>query len=117
MDRVLGKKETTMTLNKNEEKVLSIIDGDTFQTAKGPIRLEGVNAPKIRTEAGKKAKKSLEDLIAGKIVAVDVIRYNYGRRVAEVKVARWSINRAMIKKIEIFKTSPIIPSQIPSQML
>ena len=88
-----------MPTKKTEERVTRVIDGDTFETAKGPIRLAGVNAPELGTQKGQKAKMALEGLIGGKTVSTEVVGTSYGRRVAEVKRGKWSINQTMKGKL------------------
>lgn len=75
-------------------KVIEVIDGDTFDmtvthTGKGNkikyqdherIRIEGIDAPEINTDAGKKAKKALEGKLKRKEVRVTIsARDTFGR--------------------------------------
>lgn len=81
-----------------KERVTRVIDGDTFETAsrKNPIRLANVNAPEKGATGGAEATAALRDLIVGETVSVDTVaRDNYGRSVANVKVGRRSVNKAM----------------------
>ena len=85
-----------------KEKVTKVIDGDTFLTSsrKNAIRLANVDAPEIRQKGGLTAKKSLSDLILGETVSIDTkARDVYGRSVANVKLGRISINKAVKDKI------------------
>ena len=81
-----------------KEKVTKVIDGDTFKTAsrKNAVRLANVNAPEKNAHGGKAAAQKLVKLIEGKEVAIQTVaRDVYGRSVANVKVGRRSVNRAM----------------------
>lgn len=81
-----------------KERVTRVIDGDTFETAsrKNPIRLANVNAPEKGAKGGADATAALRGLIAGETVSVDTVaRDKYGRSVANVKVGRRSVNKAM----------------------
>jgi micrococcal nuclease len=81
-----------------KERVTRVIDGDTFETAsrKRPVRLAGVDTPEKAQPGYREAKEALARLIGGEIVAIDTkARDVYGRSVANVKVGRRSVNRAM----------------------
>lgn len=81
-----------------KEKVTKVIDGDTFLTSnrKNAVRLANVDAPEIRQRGGQAAKKSLSDLILGETVSIETkARDVYGRSVANVKLGRISINKAL----------------------
>ena len=81
-----------------KERVTRVIDGDTFKTAsrKRSIRLANVNAPEKGNRGGAAATKALKTLIAGETVSVDTVaRDVYGRAVANVKIGRQSVNKAM----------------------
>ncbi len=81
-----------------KERVTRIIDGDTFETGsrKNPIRLANVLAPEKGTKGGTEATKALRALIGAETVSVDTVaRDKYGRSVANVKVGRKSVNKAM----------------------
>lgn len=85
-----------------KERVTKVIDGDTFKTAsrKNSIRLANVNAPERGAKGGSAAKQGLSRLITGKTVSVDTVaRDVYGRSVANVKVGRKSVNKAMRTKV------------------
>lgn len=84
-----------------KEKVVRVIDGDTFMTAsrKSPIRLANVDAPEKGKRGSKKATDTLKKMISGKEVTIDTkARDRYGRSVANVKVGRKSVNKAMREK-------------------
>ena len=85
-----------------KEKVVRVIDGDTIVTAsrKNPIRLANVDAPELDERGGQKAKRTLEKLVLGQIVAVDTkARDKYGRSVANVKLGRRSVNKTMREEV------------------
>ena len=84
-----------------KERVTRVIDGDTFETAsrKHPVRLANVDAPELGQRGGSAAKSALSRLIAGQEVSIDTkARDKYGRAVANVKVGRQSVNKAMRDK-------------------
>ncbi|RME42015.1 MAG: hypothetical protein D6791_18790 [Chloroflexi bacterium] len=84
-----------------KEKVTRVIDGDTFETdrRKHPVRLANVDAPELNQRGGKAAKAALSRLIAGQEVSIKTVaRDKYGRAVANVKVGRRSVNKAMREK-------------------
>ena len=81
-----------------KEKVIKVIDGDTFQTAsrKNPVRLANVDAPEKGRPGAAQATQALKNMIQGKDVFVDTVaRDSFGRSVAKVKVAGKSVNKAM----------------------
>jgi len=83
---------------KRKETVTRVIDGDTFLTKSRthPVRLANVDAPEKHSKGGPKATQQLKGLIQGKKVEVHTVaRDVYGRAVANVKVGRTSVNRAM----------------------
>lgn len=84
-----------------KERVTRVIDGDTFETAsrKRPVRLANVNAPEKGQRGGAAATNALKGLIAGETVSIETVaRDAYGRSVANVKVGRCSVNKAMREK-------------------
>jgi len=84
-----------------KETVTRVIDGDTFETSsrKRSIRLANVDAPEVGQNGGAKATRDLKALIAGESVSVETVaRDKYGRSVANVKVGRRSVNKAMREK-------------------
>lgn len=86
----------------SQEKVLRIIDGDTFELLSGEkVRLIGINAPEINDKYGDKSKEYLDNLIRDK----DVILKNdsvtkdkdiYGRLLRYVYLDDEDINKKMI---------------------
>ena len=81
-----------------KEKVTRVIDGDTFCTdkRKNPVRLANVDAPEKGERGYQKATTDLRSLIKGQEVSIDTVaRDTYGRSVANVKVGRNSVNKAM----------------------
>lgn len=85
-----------------KERVTKVLDGDTFKTAsrKNPVRLARVNAPEKDEPGGAAATKTLRDLIEGELVTIDTVGRSYGRAVANVKLGRQSINKAMKDKLK-----------------
>ena len=83
---------------KRKEIVTKVIDGDTFltQSRRHPVRLANLDAPEKGRKGGSKATQQLKKLIQGKKVEVHTIaRDAYGRAVANVRVGRKSVNKAM----------------------
>lgn len=81
-----------------KERITRVIDGDTFETSrrKHPVRLANVNAPEKGTNGGAAATRALKSLIEGQSVNVDTVaRDKYNRAVANVKLGRTSVNKAM----------------------
>jgi endonuclease YncB( thermonuclease family) len=73
-----------------------VIDGDTYHIAVDcgfhctmtvPVRLRGVNAPELRTEAGKNARLAVQTLIEGKPVMLTPYRdrQSFARWVGDVQ--------------------------------
>lgn len=86
-----------------KERVTRVIDGDTFKTAsrKHPVRLANVDAPETGQKGGTAATNALRDMIAGECVSIDTVaRDKYGRSVANVKLGRQSVNKAMNEKLK-----------------
>ena len=86
-----------------KERVTRVIDGDTFETAsrKHPVRLANVNAPEKGQRGGASATNALKELIAGEAVTIETVaRDKYSRTVANVKVGRKSVNKAMKEKLK-----------------
>ena len=80
------------------EKVTSVIDGDTFDTATRRVRLAEVNAPEKGRRGYSEATSKLKRLIDGKTVSIGkVLSFSYGRDVCEVKVDNLSVNNEMRK--------------------
>lgn len=86
-----------------KERVTKVIDGDTFMTAsrKNPVRLANVDAPEKGTRGGGAATKALRDMIQGETVSIGTVaRDSYGRSVANVKLGRQSVNKAIGEKLK-----------------
>ena len=81
------------------ERVVRVIDGDTFETngRKKPVRLANVYPPEHEDRGGRKAKKNLEKLVAGETVTINTIaRDRAGRSVAYVRTSKGkSVNKEM----------------------
>ena len=85
-----------------KERVTRVIDGDTFETAsrKKPVRLANVNAPEKGQRGGAAATNALKRLIEGESVTIETVaRDKYGRSVANIKIGRKSVNKAMRDKL------------------
>jgi endonuclease YncB( thermonuclease family) len=83
-----------------KEKVVKVIDGDTFltQSRKHSVRLANVDTPEKGQRGYGQAKKALQDLIGGEEVTIDTkARDKYSRAVANVKIGNQSVNNAMKK--------------------
>lgn len=86
-----------------KEKVVKVIDGDTFLTSrrKKPVRLANVDAPEKGERGYKKAKDDLSKLIKGEEVRIETdARDKYGRAIARVYKGRKSVNKEMKKKLQ-----------------
>lgn len=86
-----------------KERVVRVIDGDTFETAvrKRPVRLANVDAPEKGKMGANTATNHLKKLIEGKYVNVETVaRDKYRRAVANVKVDGLSVNAAVRKKVK-----------------
>ncbi len=86
-----------------KERVTRVIDGDTFETAsrKKPVRLANVSAPEKGQRGGAAATNALKGLIDGKTVTIETVaRDKYARSVANVKIGRNSVNKAMKDKLK-----------------
>jgi endonuclease YncB( thermonuclease family) len=84
-----------------KERVKRVIDGDTFTTGsrKNPVRLANVDAPEKGRPGAAKATADLRKLIGGEEVTINTVaRDKFGRSVANVKVGRKSVNKAMRDK-------------------
>jgi len=86
---------------KRKETVTRVIDGDTFLTKsrKRSVRLANVDSPERGRKGSIKATQKLKKLIQGKQVEVHTVaRDVFGRAVANVKLGKTSVNRAMSKR-------------------
>ena len=84
------------------EKVTSVMDGATFETAsrKNPIRLANVNAPGLDETHGPDAKRILEEILLEKTVEIEIIgKDEDNRSTAKVRADGKSVNRAVRKKL------------------
>ena len=92
------------------EKVVSVIDGDSFKIANDQtIRLLSLNAPEIQYCAGDVAKKALDKKILNKKVILKELKTDrFGRVMAMVYVNGINVNEFMIKNglgIHLWDTS------------
>ncbi|MEO0129185.1 MAG: thermonuclease family protein [candidate division WOR-3 bacterium] len=85
----------------NKEKVVEVIDGDTFKTDKGKaVRLLGINAPEMIDPGGDLAKEFLMNMILGKSVVLkkDITeKDDYGRYLYYVYLDGKFVNEEMIR--------------------
>jgi len=84
------------------EKVTRVIDGDTFETnrRKHPVRLANVNTPEKGTRGFQSTKQFLQAMIEGKEVSIETVaRDKYSRSVADVRIRRQSVNKAVKKQM------------------
>lgn len=71
-------------------KVIAVTDGDTIkvldaQNVQHKVRLAGIDAPESKQAYGTRSKKSLSDLVFGKMVTVEFSKHDrYGRIVGKV---------------------------------
>lgn len=96
-----------------KEKVTRVIAGDTFRTAsrKQAVRLANVDAPEKGRPGAVVAKRILTKLISGKEVSIEAIaRDTYGRSIANVKLGRRSVNKAMNNLAQTAKRNGLSPS-------
>lgn len=86
-----------------KEKVIKVIDGDTFKTSsrKNAVRLANVDTPEVGKLGAAKATNLLKNMIENKEVIIDTVaRDSYGRSVAKVKVGRISVNNAVKRNLK-----------------
>lgn len=82
--------------NKYDGKVTAVLDGDTFEVMidlgfgvrqEFHVRLDGIDTPEKNTEAGKKAKQLVSDLILNKeVILRDKGAEKYGRARASIEL-------------------------------
>lgn len=84
----------TNSSQKNSNKVIKVVDGDTFQLESGKrVRLMGVDSPEYDNCGGQEAKKFLSDLILGQNVRLtEETTEAYGRSLAVVSIGDAFIN-------------------------
>lgn len=85
-------------------KVIWVADGDTFtvldaQHTKHKVRLQGIDAPENGQPFGSVSKRSLSDMIHGKLVTVVYENKDqYGRWLGKVLIGKTDINLLQIEK-------------------
>lgn len=81
--------------------VIGAVDGDTLSCAylvPVTVRVNGINAPEIRTAPGRQAKMFLSAMIDGKLVAATLHgREKYGRLLADIHVNGRPLSDVMIE--------------------
>jgi endonuclease YncB( thermonuclease family) len=78
--------------------LLFIVDGDTFHLQGEKIRLWGVDAPEISTQAGVDAKDYLSYLLSsGEVLCLPVDTDKYSRTVAQCWVGETDVACEMVK--------------------
>ncbi len=84
------------------EKVIRVIDGDTFELENGKIvRLLGINAPEKGQKCFEEARERLKELVEGKIVRLEKDIQNkdkYGRFLRYVFVNKTFVNLLLVKE-------------------
>ena len=81
-----------------EEKVIRVIDGDTFNTEQRmkSVRLEGVDTPEKKEKGWAEAKQALTNLILNKkVIIFTKARDVYSRYIAQVNLSSKSVNKIM----------------------
>lgn len=58
-----------------------VVDGDTLWVSGVKIRLDGVDAPEMDTDAGRRARLGLYEIVDGRQLACDLAGSSYDRRV------------------------------------
>lgn len=86
-------------------KVVKVSDGDTVQVLEESegksvlhkIRLAGIDAPEKSQPFGSRARQALAELVAGKLVQVEVLsKDRYGRLVGRIWVGKEEVNSKMV---------------------
>lgn len=82
--------------------VVKVADGDSFVIKsygqKIRVRMYGIDAPELKQQYGKEAKKHLENLILGKRVELDILYEDrYSRKIARVYYKDKEINLEMLR--------------------
>lgn len=87
-----------------EGRVVGVTDGDTItildaSNVQYKIRLAGIDAPEKKQAYGNMSKKSLSDLVFGKLVVVDYNKHDrYGRIVGKVIVDGNDVNLEQVRR-------------------
>ena len=87
-----------------EGKVVRVTDGDTVtiltkENKQERIRLDGIDAPEINQDYGRKSREYLASMVAGKTVRVEYkSRDRYGRILGVVYTGRKNVNEEMVKQ-------------------
>lgn len=85
-------------------KVVGISDGDTItvldiSNTQHKVRLSGIDAPEKKQPFGQVSKKSLSDLVYGKVVLVDWSKKDrYGRTIGKVLINDVDVNLEQLKR-------------------
>lgn len=81
--------------------VINAVDGDTLDAAylvPIRVRLHGINAPELRTEAGKRSKMFLAALVDGRLLPAELHgREKYGRLLADFTVGGKRLSDTLIE--------------------
>ena len=76
--------------------VTEVVDGDSFKTSFGEMRLEGVDAPEKNYSGWVEAKKRLEELILHKQIGyIGQARDTYGRLIVQIRINGRNVNDEM----------------------
>ena len=87
------------TTIKDANKVVEVVDGDTFQLQSGKrVRLMGVDAPEFDRCGGSEARKKLTALILNKTVTLtEEVSEAYGRSLALVFADGKFVNKIILE--------------------
>jgi len=97
---------SSVDAHKNEKSgyVTKVIDGDTIKisSVNENIRLWGVDTPELKTSKGKSIKSTVNNLLLGKKVTLDIDgkkkHDKYGRLLAKVYLSGKDINKWLLTK-------------------
>jgi len=83
-------------------KCIGVSDGDTVtvlnRTAQIRVRLEGIDAPELHQDFGRKAKQFTSALVFGKTVKIRIVTIDrYGRTVGRVSVNGKDVSLELVK--------------------